>query len=163
MSRKEREAVLNYMPPLLQKRSIIATIDKECDLYDIAIITRASPAKALGISRMKGHLGIGADADISIYDLSPENLAPNSVVKAFSNAAYTIKSGKIVVKEGSVVQEIQGQIMWSDTEAYAEHERVVLEDLQLLFNRFYSLGLDTYRVYENYINNGRKIFPSIKK
>jgi len=34
-------------------------------------MTRAGSAKVLGISDTKGHLGVGADADIAIYDIMP--------------------------------------------------------------------------------------------
>jgi formylmethanofuran dehydrogenase subunit A len=163
MSKKERDAILSEMPSLLQKRSIIATIDREYDLYDVAIISRASPAKALGLSEFKGHLGIGADADIAIYNINPQNINQDHLVKAFSNAAYTIKCGKIVVKDGCIVQETNGQIMWTNAKACDEHEREIIEDLELLFNRFYSLRLDAYEVHENHIHNGRQITPQSTK
>ncbi|MGN6867362.1 MAG: formylmethanofuran dehydrogenase subunit A [Solirubrobacteraceae bacterium] len=41
-------------------------LDREYTLNEIAIITRAAPARRLGL-RDKGHLGIGADADVTIY------------------------------------------------------------------------------------------------
>jgi len=42
-------------------------LDREYSLNEIAIITRAGPARLLGLKN-KGHLGAGADADITIYD-----------------------------------------------------------------------------------------------
>jgi formylmethanofuran dehydrogenase subunit A len=36
-------------------------------------MTRAGQAKALGLKN-KGHLGVGADADIAIYNLNPETI-----------------------------------------------------------------------------------------
>ena len=35
---------------------------------NICIITRAGPAKCLGL-KDKGHLGVGADADVTVYDM----------------------------------------------------------------------------------------------
>jgi len=157
MSKEDRETVLKETPPTLQKRSSIAAIEREFDLYDIAIITRASPARALGISKIKGHLGIGADADVSIYGLDPENLTPQSVSRAFSSAAYTIKSGRMVVKNGQVVQDIKGQIMWTETRVDENLEKAMLNDLELIFKRFYSLNFSNYLVPENYVQEGRVI------
>ena len=42
-------------------------LEREYTLNEIAIITRAGPARALGLN-CKGQLGAGADADITIYD-----------------------------------------------------------------------------------------------
>ena len=42
------------------------------DLNDIAITTRSAPAKILGLDK-RGHLGVGANADVAVYDLEPEN------------------------------------------------------------------------------------------
>ncbi|MFL5862419.1 MAG: formylmethanofuran dehydrogenase subunit A, partial [Solirubrobacteraceae bacterium] len=41
-------------------------VDRESTLNEIAIIPRAGPARRLGL-RDKGHLGVGADADVTIY------------------------------------------------------------------------------------------------
>ena len=49
------------------KRITLAEIDREYTLLEIAIITSAGPARALGLTK-KGHLGVGADADVVIYE-----------------------------------------------------------------------------------------------
>ena len=89
-----------------RRKALLSTIDREYSLYEIVISTRAGQAKSLGLKN-KGHLGVGADADVSIYDLNPKetNLAdnPKAIAHAFKNAAYTIKDGEIVVKDGEVV------------------------------------------------------------
>jgi len=159
MSKEQRETVLEKSPSTLQRRSSIAAIEKGYDLYDIAVITRASPARALGISKIKGHLGIGADADVAIYGLDPENVTPHSVSKAFSSAAYTIKSGRMVVKNGQVVQDVQGQILWTETEVDENLEKDMLNDLELIFKRFYSLSCNNYLVPKNYVQVGKAITP----
>ncbi len=70
-------------------------------------MTRAGPAKSLGMAKRKGHLGVGADADIAIYAINPKTTdstqKPELLVKALENAAYTIKGGEIVVKDGEIV------------------------------------------------------------
>ena len=40
---------------------------REYTLNEIAIITRAGPARLLGLAA-KGHLGVGADGDVTIYE-----------------------------------------------------------------------------------------------
>ena len=49
------------------KRIMLPELDREYTLYEIAIITSAGPARALGLTQ-KGHLGVGADADVAIYN-----------------------------------------------------------------------------------------------
>src|SRR5205823_667664 len=62
---------------------------------EIAIVTRAGPARLLGLSR-KGHLGPGADADVTVY-------APDTDrAKMFAAPRYVIKGGTIVVEEGQL-------------------------------------------------------------
>ena len=54
----------------LQRTVLLDDLDREYTLEEIAIITRAGPARMLGL-RDKGHLGVGADADVTIYDSAP--------------------------------------------------------------------------------------------
>ena len=42
-------------------------LEREYTLGEIAIVTRAGPARLLGLAH-KGHLGVGADADVTIYN-----------------------------------------------------------------------------------------------
>jgi len=43
-------------------------------LYEIAILTRANPARTIGMAWRKGHLGAGADGDVTVYDIDPDRL-----------------------------------------------------------------------------------------
>src|SRR5262249_50530459 len=65
--RRER---VKALPAKAQKRIVLADLDRKYSLYDIAIITAAGPARALGLTQ-KGHLGVGADADITILTKIP--------------------------------------------------------------------------------------------
>src|SRR3990172_8251568 len=102
MRKKARMETLKRTHPKAQKRSLLPTVDRELSLYELAIVTRAGQAKALGLAS-KGHLGVGADADIAIYNVNPEKIdiakTYKKVRRAFGNAAYTMKDGKIAVKD----------------------------------------------------------------
>src|SRR5262249_8296920 len=67
-----RKQQINQLPAAARGRIALADLDRQYTLSDIAIITSAGPARALGLSR-KGHLGVGADADITIYKQRPED------------------------------------------------------------------------------------------
>jgi formylmethanofuran dehydrogenase subunit A len=153
MSRKAREKILEKVSRKARRKSLVPTIDREYSLYEIAIVTRAGQAKALGLKN-KGHLGVGADADIAIYRLNPEttDLAqnPKTVRKAFEKAAYTIKDGNIVVKEGEIVNTPIGRTFWIDIEA-PEAEIEISKVLQRKFEDYYTVRYENYHVPENYL------------
>jgi len=153
MSRKAREKILEKVSRKARRKSLVPTIDREYSLYEIAIVTRAGQAKALGLKN-KGHLGVGADADIAIYRLNPEttDLAqnPKTVRKAFEKAAYTIKDGNIVVKEGEIVNTPIGRTFWIDIEA-PKAEIEISKVLQRKFEEYYTVRYENYHVPENYL------------
>ena len=62
---------MKALPQKALERTVLADLDREYTLSEIAVITSAGPAKALGL-RAKGHLGVGADADVTIYHAKPD-------------------------------------------------------------------------------------------
>src|SRR5262249_14744876 len=64
-------------------------------------ITRAAPARILGLSR-KGHLGPGADADITIYTPQAD------FEQMFQLPRCVIKAGEIIVDQGEIRQSVSG-------------------------------------------------------
>ena len=153
MSRKAREKLLEKVSRKAQRKSLIPTTDREYSLYEIAIVTRAGQAKALGL-KDKGHLGVGADADIAIYHLNPETMdftrEPRTVRKAFERTTYTIKDGTIVVKDGEVVHAPMGRTFWVDVEA-PKSEIEISKVLQRKFREYYTVCYENYPVPENYL------------
>ena len=57
---------MSHLPEAVKGMSGLADLSREYTLSEIAIITGQAPARILGLPR-KGHLGAGADADITIY------------------------------------------------------------------------------------------------
>jgi formylmethanofuran dehydrogenase subunit A len=45
------------------------------------------------------------------------------VRKGFKRAAYTIKDGKIVVKNGEIVKHVEGATMWLDVKRFLNLRR----------------------------------------
>jgi hypothetical protein len=82
---------LKTVNPAVRERSTLAELDREYSLYEICIITRAGPARILGLKH-KGHLGAGADADITIY--TPDD----NKEKMFEMPRYVIKAGQVIAK-----------------------------------------------------------------
>ncbi len=158
MSKKAREATLKRINPRARSRSLLPSIDRELSFYEIAVMTRAGQAKALGL-KDKGHLGIGADADIAIYNVNPETTDPSkkykTARKAFKRAAYTIKGGKIVVKNGEVQRHVGGATMWLDVQT-SEPVKIT-EEMKRRFREYWTVEYENYPVTENYLEISRPI------
>ncbi len=151
-SKKARMATLAKCHKKAQKKSLLPSIQRELSLYELAVVTRAGQAKALGLTN-KGHLGVGADADVAIYNINPETLdiakKYKTARRAFGRAAYTIKDGKIVVKDGEVVQHVDGRTMWLDIQN-VEHVKVD-EDMKKRFKQYWTVEFDNYPVFDRYV------------
>jgi formylmethanofuran dehydrogenase subunit A len=151
-SKKARMATLAKCHKKAQKKSLLPSIERELSLYELAVVTRAGQAKALSLTN-KGHLGVGADADVAIYNINPETLdiakKYRTARRAFGRAAYTIKDGKIVVKDGEVVQHVDGRTMWLDVQN-VEHVKVD-EDMRKRFKQYWTVEFDNYPVFDHYM------------
>ncbi|MBK5132963.1 formylmethanofuran dehydrogenase subunit A [Candidatus Bathyarchaeota archaeon] len=158
VSKKAREATFKRLHRKGQRRSLLPSITRELSLYDLAIVTRAGQAKSLGLKE-KGHLGVGADADIAIFNLNPEKVDIAQKYKtfrrAFSNVAYTIKGGKVLVKDGEVLQQSAGKTMWVDVQTSQEVE--VDEEIKRKFREYWTVEFDNYPVSDHYLKNSSPI------
>ncbi|MEM3731103.1 MAG: formylmethanofuran dehydrogenase subunit A [Candidatus Bathyarchaeia archaeon] len=158
MSKKAREKTLKKINPKARGKSLLPSIDRELDFYEIAIMTRAGQAKALGLKN-KGHLGVGADADIAIYNVNPETTDPSKkyklVRKAFKRAAYTIKGGKIVVKNGEVISHVEGATMWLDVQT--SEPAKISEEMKRKFKEYWTVEYENYPVTEDYLEISQPI------
>jgi formylmethanofuran dehydrogenase subunit A len=153
MSRQARTDTMREVNNACLKRTELANIYREYNFNDIAIVTRAGTAKVLGLNE-KGHLGIGADGDVSIYNIDPLKWKPsqyNQLIDAFSNADYTIKNGEIVVKDGEIVSPTKGATHWVDTKVSPTIEKELMKDLENEFKQFYTINLRNYPVENEYL------------
>ncbi|MEM2324450.1 MAG: formylmethanofuran dehydrogenase subunit A [Archaeoglobaceae archaeon] len=158
MSKKMREGELKKAHQYVQKATTLPSIETEKTLYEVIHMTRSLPAKILGLEN-KGHLGVGADADIAIYNINPlETDFSNEfekVYKAFKIAEFTIKGGEIIASKGELVKEVAGKTYWVDATKKAEI-RAVMSDVREYFN-YYSVQLGNYGVEERWIKKPAKI------
>jgi formylmethanofuran dehydrogenase subunit A len=154
MSRKARKKTMEKISRRARRKSLIPSIEREYSLYEIAVVTRAGTAKALGL-RQKGHLGVGADADIAIYNLNPRKIDPSekymAVRKAFGKSAYTIKNGEIVAKNGEIVKSVNGRTFWVNIKLSSPSEGEVASDLKQKFREYWTVEYENYPVPEGYL------------
>jgi formylmethanofuran dehydrogenase subunit A len=96
MDRGARDEQLKRVNQRLLAGSALADgLAREYTLSEIATVTRAAPARILGLTR-KGHLGVGADADVAVYARDAD------VARMFATPRYVIKGGELVVEEGQL-------------------------------------------------------------
>jgi formylmethanofuran dehydrogenase subunit A len=152
MSRKARTDTMNDANKACIKRSTLKNSYREYTFNEISIVTRAATAKALGLTD-KGHLGVGADADVAIYGINPLNWRPSKykeLEKAFTKSVYTIKGGKIVVKNGEVVATPMGTIHWVNAKTPEYLETELMKELEQDFKNYYTISLRNYPVENQY-------------
>jgi formylmethanofuran dehydrogenase subunit A len=159
MSRKMREKELERVSPYVQKASSLPAIDREKTLYEVIQMTRSLPARVMGLD-VKGHLGIGADADIAIYNLNPLEIDTSNdfetVYKSFKTSAYTIKSGEIIAKDGELVKEVWGRTYWVDARNKVSLDAIDA-DLTEMFEKYYSLQRENYGVEERWLRKPERL------
>lgn len=104
MDADERARWLERLPAAARAMSHLGEIGRELSLSELAIITRAGPARLLGVAD-RGHLGAGALADIAVYADQPDRTA------MFNAADLVFKSGVPVVKDGAVIARPSGRTL----------------------------------------------------
>jgi len=130
--RREQVAKL---PAKALKRTVIAELDREYSLFEIAIVTSAGPARALGMPH-KGHLGVGADADVTIYHENPDGEL------MFRYPRYVIKGGEVVVEEGDLKSSVEGRQFVIEP----QFDPAIEDYLRPLFQQYYTMSFENYPV-----------------
>jgi formylmethanofuran dehydrogenase subunit A len=90
-----RDECLARLPEAVRERTGLREISRSYSLSELAIITRAAPAKMLGLTH-KGHLGTGADGDVTIYQPSDD------LRKMFAMPRWVVKSGVVIVDDTEI-------------------------------------------------------------
>jgi formylmethanofuran dehydrogenase subunit A len=123
-------------------KTALNDLDREYTLNEIAIITRAGPARALGLKN-KGHLGPGADADITIYD-DMENKE-----MMFNAPRYVLKSGIPIIADHEFRGDYTGRLL----HITPEYDEKIEETIKPFFENFYTIEFDNYAVNDSYLHD----------
>ncbi|MAE64576.1 MAG: formylmethanofuran dehydrogenase subunit A [Phycisphaeraceae bacterium] len=135
MSSNRRRELLEQVHPRVARLSPLRDMDREYSLYEIAIITRAGPARILGLES-KGHLGPGADADITLYQPDDDRQ------RMFQFPRYVIKSGRMVIDDGELRDSPLGRTFHVDP----DYDGEALDDIQKWFEQHYTIQFANYPV-----------------
>jgi formylmethanofuran dehydrogenase subunit A len=117
---------------------LLDDLDREYTLEEVAIVTRAGPARLLGLAD-KGHLGVGADADVTVYDDRPDR------EEMFALPRYVVKGGRIVVRDGELVERVDGTLLRSGAPFDPAIEGVLERGWR------YTIGFRDYPVREQWL------------
>jgi formylmethanofuran dehydrogenase subunit A len=143
MDRGFRQDMMQKVNPDSLKYSSLPTLDREYSLYEIAILTRAGPARSLGL-KDRGHLGPGASADITVYFDKADREA------MFTKPELVFKNGELIVRDGKVIKVVQG----ATHVARPEYDKAIEKPLKEYFDRYHTVRMENFRLSDDEIIEG---------
>jgi formylmethanofuran dehydrogenase subunit A len=150
MDRKSRKDMLeNVVSKKASTATTLPDLDREYTLSELCIITRAGNAKTLGLND-RGHLGAGAIGDVAVYKLDPNKMDGEAIEKAFSRAAYTIKEGQIIVKNGEIMASPMGTLIRAEGKIKESVHENMMEEVIASWRDHYSINFNNYAVQDAY-------------
>ena len=118
MDKGFRDEQLAKLHPDVATQSALKDMKRELSLYEIAVMTRAGPAKLLGL-KDRGQLGVGAAADITVYREQSDAEA------MFTAPSWVLKDGVPVVRDGRVIATPVGGTHFATPEFDRSVERLI--------------------------------------
>ena len=146
MSSARRREILKQVHPRVRRLSPLRDMDREFSLYEIAIVTRAGPAKILGLEH-KGHLGTGADADLTLYQPNDDR------EKMFQFPRYVIKAGQVVVDDGEFRSCPAGRTFY----VAPSYDPDAIPDIQKWFEQYYTIQFANYPIGDEFIPHAQSV------
>ena len=135
MDRDLRAQWLSRLPGDAVAVTTLPSLTREYTLTEIATMTRAAPAKLLGLSD-RGHLGAGGRADIALYRPGKD------LAQMFRSAARVYKDGDLVVRDGRVTHYRFGRALHVSPPVEASMRRRMSD----YYDARYGLASDFMRV-----------------
>ena len=133
MSREARAKAMEGLSKRALALSTLPGLTREYTLEDIAVMTRAAPAKLLGL-KDRGHLGVGALADVAVYRKGED------IGAMFRRAAFVLKNGALVVEDGTVTDWRWGKAL----RLKPEPDKAMVRRLEAWHQQRYGLPLDAF-------------------
>ncbi len=143
MDRGFRQDMMQKVNPDALKYSSLPTLNREYSLYEIAILTRAGPARSLGL-KDRGHLGRGASADITVYFDKADREA------MFTKPELVFKNGELIVRDGKVIKVVQG----ATHVARPEYDKAIEKPLKEYFDRYHTVRMENFKLSDDEIIEG---------
>ncbi|MDE3011921.1 MAG: formylmethanofuran dehydrogenase subunit A [Pseudomonadota bacterium] len=138
MDKTFRREALARINPEAAAMSNLGAIEREYSLNEIAIMTRAAPARILGLKDC-GHLAPGARADVVVYrdDPDPEVM--------FTAPQFVFKNGTLVARDGEITA-----VTWGDVHVVKpEWDAGIEKSLADYFSRHLTQRLGNFRIADD--------------
>ncbi len=135
MDKGFRNEKLAQIHPDAAAHSQLAALEREYSLYEIAIMTRAAPARSLGLAD-RGQIGVGAAADITVYRDDPDR------ERMFRAPEYVFKDGELVAQDGKIVKVTRG----ATHVVRPDFDRGIEKRLREYFEKFHTMRFDNFPI-----------------
>jgi formylmethanofuran dehydrogenase subunit A len=137
------DALQKINPDAQGQAELLKSLTREYTLDEIAILTRAGPARSLGL-KDRGHLGVGASGDITVYRDDPDREA------MFATPELVFKGGEVVVKNGKVVNVVQG----ATHVVRPDYNKSIEKPLAAYFDRYHTVRMEHFKLADEEIIGG---------
>jgi formylmethanofuran dehydrogenase subunit A len=145
MDRSFRDDAFSRLPKAAREMSVLPSITREYTLQEIAILTRAGPARLLGIDRHHGHLGPGAVADVAVHAEHADR------EQMFGATRLLFKHGHTVLRDGTVV----APQTWGATHVVRPgYDHAIERRVARFFEDYRDMRLGSFCVAEGEIEDG---------
>ena len=153
VSKDARENFMKDMNNEFLNNNSLSNNDKVLNFSEFVCLTRASPAKSLGLTNIKGNLGSNADGDLNILDININEIDisknPEKLKRALSNIEYVVKSGKIIKKQKEINLNPNGLIFWSSGKAEVKERDFVISKKNDFYQKYSSMFYNSYKISIN--------------
>ncbi len=138
MSRDARAEAISRLPPEAVATTTLPSIAREYTYNEVAIMTRAAPAKLLGL-KDRGHLGEGGLADVAVYTPGDD------LAKMFRFAHLVFKDGDLVVRDGRVTHYRWGKTL----KVKPDYDKAIDRRLASYYDHHFGNSRDLFAVKEH--------------
>jgi len=150
MNNEARMEFMKDMNSDFQNKTILKESSDVLTFSDFIIITRASPAKSLGIESIKGNLSQGADGDINILDINMNEIDLskdyNDLKKSLENIDHVIKAGEVIKKQDKIDMNHKGKIFWSKGTLENKDKVTIMSKKKDFYQKYSSNFYDSFKI-----------------
>ena len=144
MDRDFRNAQLARLHKAARAHTNLESLTREYTLEEIAIVTRAAPARTLGL-KDRGHLAPGAVGDVVLYEDGADREA------MFAAPRLVLKDGREIVRDGEVVSLVEGRTF----AVKPDYDPLMDKRMERWFDEAIGLKAKHFRIADGEIRDGQ--------